>query len=101
MPDTIHFTLHNNYSDDVVVVVNDMYGGVARQTWSGPLNKDETTSIEVYANSDGRGAARRNGLRLGDRRTRRMTSTTATLASSIRDVVRASRARHRDAVETL
>lgn len=57
MPDTIHFTLHNNYSDDVVVVVNDMYGGVARQTWSGPLNKDETTSIEVYANSDGRGAA--------------------------------------------
>ncbi len=27
-------------------------------TWSGPLNKDETAPIEVYANSDGRGSAR-------------------------------------------
>ncbi len=57
MPDTIHFKLHNNYSDDVQVVVYDMYGGVARQTWNGPLNKDETAPIEVYAGSDGTGAA--------------------------------------------
>ncbi|MBZ5681016.1 MAG: hypothetical protein LAO24_13005 [Acidobacteriia bacterium] len=58
MPDTIHFTLHNNYSNDLMVGVYDTYGGVDRQTWTGPLNKDESTSIEVYANSDGRGNAR-------------------------------------------
>lgn len=57
MPDTIHFTLHNNYSDDLQVVVYDMYGGAGRQAWSGPLNKDESTPVEVYANSDGRGTA--------------------------------------------
>jgi len=58
MPDTIHFTLHNNYSDDVVIEVVDTYGSAERVTWSGPLNKDETAPIEVYANSDGRGSAR-------------------------------------------
>ena len=57
MPGTIGFHLHNNYSQDVIVTVFDLFGGGQRQTWSGPLNQDETADVAVYSDSDGHGAA--------------------------------------------
>jgi hypothetical protein len=57
MPGTIHFSLHNNYSQDVIVNVLDLFGGGQRIAFSGPLNKDESADVQVFADSDGHGAA--------------------------------------------
>lgn len=57
MPGTIHFTLHNNFSQDVVVSVFDLFGGGQRLTFNGPLNKDENADVQVFSDSDGYGAA--------------------------------------------
>lgn len=57
MPGTIHFNLHNNFSQDVVVAVFDQFGGGQRLAFQGPLNQDESAPVEVFANSDGQGSA--------------------------------------------
>lgn len=57
MPSTIIFHLHNNYSQDVVVAVFDLFVGGQRQAWSGPLTLDETVDVDVFADSDRHGGA--------------------------------------------
>jgi hypothetical protein len=51
MPSTIHFALHNNFSQDVIVSVFDLFGGGQRSAFNGPLNRDESAEVEVFADS--------------------------------------------------
>ena len=56
MADTIHFTLRNNQMSDVTVTVVDQRTG-AQVLANVPLNQNQSVTVEVVADSDGRGAA--------------------------------------------
>jgi len=56
MADKIHFTLSNNQMTDVTVNVFDDRTG-QQVLVNVPLNQGESTSVEVFADSSGQGAA--------------------------------------------